>query len=154
MNEADRAKQIEHLDKAIAEDPADADVLIALYRLSSDDPNRRKRTLELIEDAAVQFRNEVADAPEDPTAYNQFAWLVGNTEGDLDTAIHYSHRSIELLEPLRKPAGYLDTLAHCYAAKGDLESAIKYQTRAVEIEPHTQQIRRALERFIAEKGKQ
>ena len=82
--------------------------------------------------------------PTEATSYNQFAWLVGNTEGDFDEALRYSKKSIEL-----KPGygGYYDTLAHVYFAKGDYENALKTQTKAAELEPHSGQIARKLAVF-------
>jgi hypothetical protein len=53
---------------------------------------------------------------------------------------------VELAGP-EQLGGYLDTLAHCYAAKKDYKTALKHQTRAAELEPHSGEIRRALERF-------
>lgn len=140
----DFAKQREHLDRAIRHDPSDADVLIAMYHLPNVDDKYRVHTLELIQKTAAQFDEMVDEFPEDSTGYNQYAWLIGNTEGDLDKAIRYSHRSLEL-----KPAtaGYLDTLAHCYYTQGDYASAVKYQTLAVELDPHTGLIQRPLEKF-------
>lgn len=140
----DRARQIEELDLAIASDASDADVLIALYRLPDQKEDRRKQTLELIRDAAEQFRNELNDDPDQASVCNAYAWLIGNTEGDLDRALEYAHKAVELL-PDR--GGLLDTLAHCYAAKKDFTNAVKYQSRAAELDPHSQQIRKALDQY-------
>lgn len=146
----DRAKQKELLDKGLAEDPTDADVLIALYQYSDKDPAERKKVVELIKKAGEQQRAIIEEAPDDPTAYNQLAWLIANTEGDFDEAIRLSHKSIEL----KRAGGYLDTLGHCYAAKGDFENAVRYQTEASKLDPHSQAIIRKLEVFrkaLAEK---
>ena len=64
--------------------------------------------------------------------YNQWAWLVTNTEGDFAQAVQHSLRSLELApdEP-----SYLDTLGRCYFAAGDVENAIKSQRKAVELAP-------------------
>ncbi len=78
------ARQAELLDRAIASDPSDADVLIGLYRLPGQDEKRRARTLELIRRAAQQFQNELNDDPDNYSVCNEYAWLVGNTEGDLE----------------------------------------------------------------------
>ncbi|MBI3461977.1 MAG: hypothetical protein HY000_02815 [Planctomycetes bacterium] len=146
----DIAKQTELLDAAIALDPLEADVLIALYRLPSQDAARREKTLRQIDIAAEAFRREVEADPSQPTGYNQYAWLVGNTEGDKQRALRYSLKSLELSpdEP-----GYLDTLAHCYYGLGDYENAVKHQTKAVELDRHSQQMARALERFQKAAGK-
>jgi tetratricopeptide (TPR) repeat protein len=98
----------------------------------------------LITNAATQFKQQIAQAPDDAAGYNQFAWLVGNTEGDIDEAISLSHRSLQIRPDT---AGYLDTLAHCYYRKGDYASAVKYQQQAVNIDPHQKVISRMLDVF-------
>lgn len=140
----DRAKQVEHLEKAIGYDRTDADVLIAMYELPDQTDEQRAATLARIQEAATIFRESTVIEPDDSTAYNQYAWLIGNTEGDFEEAIRFSHKSLELRPGT---AGYLDTLAHCYFAKGDQENAVRYQGQAVALEPHSQQIRRAFVRF-------
>jgi tetratricopeptide (TPR) repeat protein len=118
-------------------------VLIGLYRLPKQTEEQRSRTQSLINHAAEESRQMIEEFPDDATAYNQFAWLVGNTDGDVDEAIAMSHKSIEI----RRAGGYLDTLAHCYFAKGDFENAVKYQSEAAELEPHSQLISRQLNVF-------
>jgi tetratricopeptide (TPR) repeat protein len=143
--EKDTAKQIEHLHKALEHDATEADVLIALYR-AEQSPEEHKKVLAKIRNAAALFKQRLVTAPEDTMWMNQYAWLVGNTEGDYDEAIRHSQRSLELAEE-EQMGGYLDTLAHCYAAKKDYETALKHQARALELEPHSGEIRRAYERF-------
>ena len=140
----DRQQQREHLEKAIDSDPTDADVLIAMHRFPEQDEAWRKRTLQGINVAVEDFRRQIKEASEYPTAYNQLAWLVSNTEGDFDEALRCSHKSLELLP---NTAGYLDTLGRCYYAKNDLKNAVKYQTQAVRLEPYSGQIRRQLDFF-------
>ena len=154
-------KQIDHLKQAAAADPTDADVLIAMYRISEPDSALRKEALELIAKAADHFRSRIdrceqgaADATEEnnradwnllwASSNNQFAWLVSNTEGNYDEALRCSQQSLELRPDT---AGYLDTLGRCYYAKGDYKNAVAVQSKAVELEPHTAQIRRQLDMF-------
>ena len=151
----DWQQEWKHLEDGLSENPTDVDLLIALYRSSAADAERRKRALDLVHEAADKLRSQINENSDDALLcnyYNEFAWLIGNTEGDIDQAIKYSQKSIELARQLPPElgiteSGYLDTLAHCYAAKGDYENAVKYQTRAVEMEPYTQQIVRALAEF-------
>jgi tetratricopeptide (TPR) repeat protein len=143
LQEGDADAHARLLEQAVASDPADADVLIALYRLPNQTAAQRSRTQSLIDHAAEESRQMIEEVPDDATAYNQLAWLVGNTGGDVDEAIAMSHKSIEI----RRAGGYLDTLAHCYFAKGDYENAVKYQTEAAELEPHSQLISRQLNVF-------
>ena len=141
---SDRAKQREHLDKAIAADPSDVDVLIARYRLPDQAREYREETLKLIKQAADESRQETVHAPDDATAYNQFAWLVANTEGDLEAALEFSKKSIELSPT---SGGFYDTLAHVYFARGDYQKAVETQTKALQLDPHSKLIARQLDVF-------
>jgi tetratricopeptide (TPR) repeat protein len=146
-------EQIKLLDTAIGEDPSDADVLIALYRLPNQDESRKASTIARINSAATVFRQQIAanERRQSPssTPYNQFAWLIGNTLGETDKelageAIKYSHKSLELRP---NAAGYLDTLGRCYYAAGDLEKAILYQSRSAKLDPHSGLINSQLQLF-------
>jgi len=142
--QGDRARQRQFLDEAIRHDPAELDVLIARYQLPDAEPEYHRQTIELIEKAASELRQEIEKDPERSRSYNEFAWLVGNTEGDLDEALRYAQKALEI-QP--DAAAYLDTLAHVYYARGDLENAVKCQTKAAEFEPHSGLIRKKLELF-------
>ena len=98
----------------------------------------------MIQKAAAALRDKVRRHPENPRYYNEFAWLVGNTEGDQDEALRYSQKAVEL----RPESGvYLDTLAHVYFGRGDLDRAVTYQAQAARFEPHSGLIVRKLEVF-------
>lgn len=157
----DPKQQVEYLKKAVGYDATDADVLIAMYRVSEKYPVWRKEALDLIHKAAGKFRDDVSEferqAAEGPTediraiyhrelasAHNQLAWLISNTEGDFDEALRSSQRSLELRP---ETAGYLDTLGRCFYAKGDYQNAVLQQSRAAELDPHSGAIRRQLEFF-------
>jgi tetratricopeptide (TPR) repeat protein len=140
----DAAKQRDALDKAIEANPSDVDVLIACYRLTGQKPEYHAKIVEQIKKAAAAIREKIAEDPEDFISYNEFAWLIGNTEGDFDEALKYSQKSLELSPNL---PGLYDTLARVYFAKGDLDSAVKQQTKAAEMDPHSALIRRQLEFF-------
>ena len=157
------AEQIKQLNLAIEQDPSDADVLIAIYETSADSADRRKDAMKLIHAADAKFHDEIAKNSNDFEAYNEDAWLIGNTEGNHEQAIQYSQTSLRILrgvigaaevvspseasEVERSEGGFLDTLAHCYAGNKDYELAVKYQTLAAEKDPHSQAILRALARF-------
>ncbi|RIK77298.1 MAG: hypothetical protein DCC68_17625 [Planctomycetota bacterium] len=159
--QGDRAKQIEHLDKAAGLDPLDADVLIALFRLPEQDESRRTKTRRLIENATRAFELAIAEReaePADPDSerrlaikYNEYAWLVSNTFGDFDLALKYSIKSNDVFD--NNEGGLLDTLGRCYYAKGDLDNAIRIQARANQLEPHGGAIARQLKFFREEAAK-
>ena len=138
------ADELKHLQAAIAVDPTDADVIIAMYRSRDLTPELREKTLKLIDGLSRTFQQQIEENPDEPTNYNQWAWLISNTIGDYQKAIRYSQRSLQL-QP--EDAGYLDTLGRCYFAAGDLESAVKTQRQAVAKMPHMQVMQRQLEQF-------
>ena len=138
------AKEREYLDRALADDPGELDALIARYRLPNQSEAYRRATREMIRASAEELRENIDRYPDEARWYNQFAWLIGNTEGDLDEALRYSHKSLEL----RPDEGaYYDTLAHVYFARQDYANAVKYQTRAAELEPYSRLISEKLAVF-------
>jgi tetratricopeptide (TPR) repeat protein len=145
------------LELAIKFDPSDADVLIAMYRHPETEPQWRENVRKRIRELCRQFQQEIDDNPTEPTAYNQWAWLVSNTEGDYQKAIRYSHRSLELIPPGAGDsagASFLDTLGRCYYAAGDYQNALKYQRQAIAKLGYMQVMHRQLslfEKSLAEK---
>jgi tetratricopeptide (TPR) repeat protein len=160
----ERNQQKQRLAQAIEADSTDVDVLIAMHQLPDADKAWREKTAALIRVATENARGRIRqgenyrklaaganDADQRDrieqymaVVYNEFAWLVGNTIGDVDEAIRLSHKSLEIMPD---NGGFFDTLAHCYHRKGDFESAVKYQRMAIELEPHSGIIRRKLELF-------
>ena len=156
------AEERERLDQALAADPTDADVLIALYRIPEKSAAERNRVMTLIRKASTEFRLEIEKYQREfdrqgsagqlrtflegrlASANNLLAWLVSNTEGDFDEALHCSQRSLEIRPD---SAGFYDTLGRCYFAKGDLSNAIKFQSRAAKLEPHSGMIQKQLTQF-------
>ena len=150
------------MDQALKLEDSNADILIAMYRSSANDPERRGFVVEAIQQRCRALELLIDDYPY-PTDdwdvsqfYNEWAWLVSNTEGDFDKAVRYSLQSLELFQQyialsgkyrLEDSAGLLDTLARCYYAAGDLDAAIQHQARAVEYQPHMRVMQRQLEMF-------
>jgi tetratricopeptide (TPR) repeat protein len=147
------------LNYAFDNDPDNADVLIAMYHLEGDE-KWRSTVRQRIKACADEFQSQMiqkeqemetggplsaANSREDlATMNNQYAWLISNTEGDLQLALRCSQRSLELQPNF---ATYLDTLGRCYYAVGDYENAVKYQQRAVELEPFAMSMKRQLQLF-------
>jgi tetratricopeptide (TPR) repeat protein len=84
--------------------------------------------------------------PDAPNPYNEYAWLVANTEGDLLRATRYSKRSLELDFD---SASFLDTLAHCYAAADNANEAIRCQVVALRKDPGSNTIQKNLQKFLS-----
>jgi hypothetical protein len=132
------------LAKAIASDSSDADILIVMYRLAGASDAFRAATRQKIRDLADSFEATIAEEPRSGGAYNQWAWLIANTEGDQQKAVRYSRRSLEL-EP--GDGGYLDTLGRCLYAVGEVDEAIERQREAIALHPTMKVMQRQLEEF-------
>ncbi len=143
----DAIAQRKALDRSLDAYPRDVDTLIARYRLATAaaaEEADRTRALDQIASALKQLEQEIESTQQDANTYNEYAWLVSNTEGDVEKATRYSRHSLELAFD---SASYLDTLAHCHAAAGRVEKAIRCQLLAKRYEPHNRTIQRNLERF-------
>jgi tetratricopeptide (TPR) repeat protein len=81
--------------------------------------------------------------------YNQYAWLVSNTEGDYAKALDYSLKSLEL----ELDGAKLDTCARCYFALGEFDNAIRMQKRALKYMPHSPPLLRQLDEIEGAKAK-
>lgn len=140
----DAAARRKAAELAVAAYPRDVDALIALYTLPDNSPEQKAAAMGKVKKALQQIENEIQAVPEDANGYNEYAWLVANTEGDIEKATKYSKLS---LARSFDNASYLDTLAHCRAAGGDYKAAIRTQSLASRQEPHNRTIKRNLARF-------
>jgi len=135
------------LEQSLSIYPKDVDALIGIYRLPDNTPDQRREAVKRVQAALAQLEDEIQAVPDDANGYNEYAWLVANTEGDLEKATRYS--KLSLVKSFDNPS-YLDTLAHCHAAAGRREAAVRTQRLARRQEPHNRTIRRNLARFEAE----
>lgn len=145
----DAAKKLDQIEKGLAMDTPDIDLLILAARESDVKPETRQRVEQAVEQSVAMMREQIENAPDEAIGYNQLAWLLGNTgvkEAELDEAVKLSQRSLELSP---ENGGYYDTLAHCYFRKGDIEKAVRLQERAVELDPHSGLVRAELDVFRA-----
>lgn len=142
--EHDYTREREHLLKAIGHDETDADVLIAMHRVGNADDAWMADTRKRIQELAKAIEEQIDDNPSNPIPYNQWAWLIANTEGDYAKAVRFSRRSLDL-EP--GTPSFLDTLGRCYFSAGDVENAAKSQREAVALIPHMQVMQRQLKEF-------
>jgi tetratricopeptide (TPR) repeat protein len=132
------------VERALAVYPKDVDALIALYALPDNTAEQRADATRRIKAALAHLEDDIQAVPDDTTSYNEYAWLVANTEGDVEKATRYS--KLSLVKSFDN-ASFLDTLAHCHAAAGRAEAAIRTQRLAKRQEPHNRTIQRNLERF-------
>ena len=144
QSKGDAAKHRQYVNEALKADPTEVNSLIARYRLPNQDPEYKKKTREMIAQAVTGMREEIKKSPDDATGYNQLAWLIGNTEGDLDEALRLVQKSVELGPD---NGAYYDTMGRVYYTRGDYANAVKYQSLAVELEPHSGLILKQLQFF-------
>jgi tetratricopeptide (TPR) repeat protein len=136
------------LNTAIDADPKDADVLIAMYRFPAKDPKWHDAAVTRIQKLCKELEKQIEDDSSEASPYNQWAWLVSNTEGDFQKAIRYSQRSLELNKHGEGgAASFLDTLGRCYFAAGDYENAVKYEREAISKNDYLQVMKRQLAEF-------
>jgi tetratricopeptide (TPR) repeat protein len=140
---------------AVKFDPEDADVLIDMYHFPESDAKWHDAALARINKLLKKFEKEIEENPSEAKDYNQWAWVVSNTEGDFQQAIRYSHRSLELNKRGESgEASFLDTLGRCYYAAGDYENAVKYEREAIAKVNYLQVMQRQLvlfEKALADK---
>jgi hypothetical protein len=145
--EGDRARQRAALDKALATQSYDIEVLIECYHLPGAAAEYQAKTRALIAKRLCELREQAADMGDNPAAAqtcNEFAWLAANTEGDLDEALRFSNRSLALAGDR---GAFCDTLGRVYFAKGDYVNALRRQMQAAELMPHNRAVEKQLELF-------
>lgn len=152
----DRRTEMNALRGALVKDRENADVVIAMYRVKEPTEAFKKQTREALRRMRQIYDRQIWDWEESnpqsdesytgsPTGlYNQWAWLVSNTEGDFDKAVRYSLRSLEFNPD---QASCLDTLGRCFYSAGRVEEAVESQRRAVELQPWMKIMQRQLDEF-------
>ena len=138
---------------------ANSESWIELYRLTTDEEGRKRIRKEaaqfgdqlrerarltesnLLEGAADRFATHRSTLAR---ALNELAWLLANTDDDLDEALECAKRACELV---RKNPSYLDTLARVHFQRGDVAEAIRLQEQVVALEPYRKKMVRVLNRY-------
>ena len=141
-----RGRERRDLDEALEDYPEEIDTLIAYYHFPGLSSVDRSRIMTLIEKALRKLQQRIEEEPDAANSYNEYAWLVANTEGDLARATRYSKRSLELDFD---SASFLDTLAHCYAADENPKEAIRCQVVAARKDPGSNTIKKNLKKFLS-----
>ena len=141
-----RKSERQALDKALDEYPEEIDTLIAYYHFPGLLAADKEHIVGLIQGALKKLQQRIDREPDEPNPYNEYAWLVANTEGDLLRATRYSKRSLNLDFD---SASFLDTLAHCYAAAGNRNEAVRCQVVALRKDPGSNTIQKNLQKFLS-----
>ena len=159
--EREVVKQKEFLEKSLAVNVDDIDVVIALYRVVDESQEWRDKVGKLLAEHAQRIESQMKELEQMIATSqdrdvrglineqyaqknNEYAWLISNTVGDYQKAVACSKKSLEII-PDSWP--YQDTLGRCYYAVGDFKNAIHFQKLAVEQAPYLQQMRRQLKQF-------
>lgn len=131
------------LEEGLNLDTESNEVLIECYKLPVTPTSQKfhNRIVDQIQKTVVSLTRQAQRTKDQEKAANWAAWLVANTEGDLDPVI-------KLLESARTPraklsANSLNTLAICYYKKGNIEKAVSLQREAIEQEPYDRIIQKA-----------
>lgn len=141
------------------------DILIRMYRLEdTSDPNWKPMVIKLIMQSQSEIAQDIGRYEARKKArpdeifnvklgefYNQYAWLVANTDGDYQKALKYSLSSIEFLDDNEtdQRAARLDTCARCYFSLDRIEEAIQTQQEAITLDPFSLPMKRQLVVFQA-----
>lgn len=149
----------DHYHRSLEIYPENVDALIGLYKIDIDQTQadrRKKKHAEITDQLRIQAR-ELEEASRQANsmqyaaivndlvlALNSFAWIVANTEGNVEEAIVFSRQAISL-NP--NDAALIDTLAHCYYAAGRWADAVEQQRKAVALKPSDPSMKKALKRF-------
>ncbi len=149
-------REREYLEKAFVREPANPDIIIAMYHSKDADEAHRKKTLARLQSVKSglekdinEFKRKVRRSSPELNRYlahkyNHWAWLISNTEGDFDKAVQYSQQSLEF-QP--GSPSYLDTLGRCHYSAGNVEAALEAQREAVSQQPHLLVMQRQLQLF-------
>lgn len=141
------------------------DILIRMYRLDDPGDTDWKSTVmkQLLQNqqalktsiGRIESRKKIippeAYKAELGELYNQYAWLVSNTEGDFERALKCSLDSLAFLddEDIDQRAARLDTCARCYFSLDRVEEAIQAQEQAIKLDPFSPPMMRQLKQFKA-----
>jgi len=94
--------------------------------------------------AVVTYMAFVDRHPDDPSAYNAFAWFCASKQIGLDEALPIAIKAVELSD---RSAGILDTLAELYYARGEYDLAIEIGSEALKSDPEDKYFKEQVEKF-------
>jgi tetratricopeptide (TPR) repeat protein len=123
--------------------PGDLDAPIAFVP-ALDRLKKEKEANEIYQSSKAVFTTILKDYPKSCYALNSLAWLMAACRRDLDEALKYAQRAVEL-EPTHH--GYLDTLAEVHFRRGDKAKAIALMEKCIAMEPGKSYYRKQLHRF-------
>jgi tetratricopeptide (TPR) repeat protein len=100
--------------------------------------------------AEAQYRKALAKKPDHPVALNNLAMLIVERNGDLDEALKFAKKCVEVDSA---NANYYDTLASVQAKRKDYAAAVASLRQALQIQPSNIEWRISLAQAHMEQGK-
>ena len=98
-------------------------------------------------DESYQFVRQVCEEfPDSPLHHNNLAWLCARCDRQLDSALVYIRRALELAPDT---PSYLDTLGEVHFRRREFDQAIQCAQRCLELDSKNKFFRQQLERFQA-----
>jgi len=117
--------------QAITAWPANLDVVIALVPLL-ERAGKKTEADKLYRLALSHHESVLKQFPDSPLLHNQAAWLAACCKRDLDHAVAWAKRAVELAP---KSSAYHDTLAEALFQAGKKDQALVAIKRAIELDP-------------------
>ncbi|MFQ3648700.1 MAG: hypothetical protein SNJ75_00070 [Gemmataceae bacterium] len=117
--------------QAITGWPANLDLVIALVPLL-DQAGKKAQADKLYRTAQSRHETVLKAFPDSPLMHNQAAWLAACCKRDLDQAVKWARRAVELAP---KTSAYQDTLAEALFQAGKKDEALTAINRAIELDP-------------------
>lgn len=102
------------------------------------------------EEASQSYKTVIVNAPSQPLAYNNLAWIAAEEKARLDEAVSWAKKAIELGPSVPQ---FQDTLAWVYRAKGELGQAAETLTAALKMNEKEPTVLYHLGIVLSEQGK-
>ncbi len=139
------------LDQSLAAQSTDIEALIELYKTTGGRRQAAARSRALSKEFIEKCREHIDDEPENPTYYNQIAWLIANTEGNKaegPSSFRKSRSSWRSRKAIRR-RGWAACTTRWHTlifAEGGPRRGHRLQEEALRLDPHTRSIRRGVRR--------
>ncbi len=140
------AEALQEEQLCLASVPGDIESAINLVP-ELDRRGRKKEANELYQKVFDHYEKVCKAYPRSAQHHNSLAWLMVCCRRNLDQALAYSNKAVELAP---HSAGYLDTLAEIYYQRGDKVKAVQLMKKCIEMDPKSSYYKKQVKRFQAE----
>lgn len=126
-------------------EPQDIELVVQCYpRLR--DAGQTEMANRLFDAFRESMLQQIEEWPRDATALNNVAWMYSQCDRNLDEALEFSKKAVELAP---KSAVYLDTLAEVYFRRGDSNEAVRLMDECIRLDPRDPHYEKNIERYKA-----